>query len=160
VRLDSDLADLGVDGFAQAAQLEFRRRDRALEAEAAGHRRGPMIPSLPQAVDARPFLWQDGKIVELPLLPGSYAGALNAINDAGWAAGSSWLPSSPGAYIYHATRWSPDGHVTDLGVLPGSTRSGATDVNDVGQIIGSSEDFSSPTIPVQYLSSGPDIRPS
>lgn len=98
-----------------------------------------------QFIDAHPFRWENGTMVDLGLLPGAFSSIARAINDACDVVGRSWIPDGNGGFVIHATRWS-DGEILDLGTLPKYERSGALDINGGGQIVGS---CSTPSIGLQ-----------
>lgn len=84
----------------------------------------------------------DGKIQELPPLPGDTVSFGFGINDIGQAVGVSGLcsntfipplgaPSGP-----HAVLWGKDGRAIDLGTLPGGVNYAATSINNRGDVVG------------------------
>ena len=73
----------------------------------------------------RPFLWQDGVMMDLNL-PLGPRGSANDINDAG---------AIVGQMASHAFMLR-DGIVTDLGVVPGGLSGIATAINNNGQVVG------------------------
>ena len=77
-----------------------------------------------------PFLYSNGRMVDLGTLGGSQAGA-SAINDSGEIVGSS-LPAKGyrHAFLY------PNGKMADLGVPSGAYSSDAKAINGIGQIVG------------------------
>jgi probable HAF family extracellular repeat protein len=85
---------------------------------------------------------RDGKIQELPPLPGDTVGFAFGISDNGQVVGSSGLysnvtlppfrpPNAP-----HAVLWDQDGKPTDLGTLLGGVTNVATGINNRGDVIG------------------------
>ena len=77
------------------------------------------------------FLWQNGTMTELAILPGSTNSAAFGLNDEGVIVGSSHLPGTLGT----AVMWS-NGAVTALAALPGAQGSTAEAINDQNQIVG------------------------
>jgi probable HAF family extracellular repeat protein len=77
-----------------------------------------------------PFLWEDGKMIDLGTLGGTLAGP-NFINDRGQVVGGSNLAGDAEG---HAFLWD-HGKLTDLGTL-GGTFSNATWINEGGEVIG------------------------
>ena len=82
----------------------------------------------------------DPDIVLLPLLEGHVSSVVYAMNDQGWAVGTSRAPTSDGAFIRYskAVLWR-DGDVIDLGIGGRLTReervvSVAVDVNEAGVV--------------------------
>lgn len=86
----------------------------------------------------RATLWQDGKAINLGVLPNGDFSNATAINAAGQIVGSSDTSQAPGGGddTEHAVLWQ-DGVMTDLGTLGGSG-SGAWAINAAGVVVGSS----------------------
>jgi probable HAF family extracellular repeat protein len=96
----------------------------------------PAVSSTPYVT--HPFLYSDGKFVDLGTLGGKSAGAL-AINSQGDVVGGADTPNSQG----HAFLYSK-GTMKDLGTLPGGWSSFATSINNLGQVVGSSTSTEGP----------------
>lgn len=77
-----------------------------------------------------PFLWEDGKMIDLGTLGGTLAGP-NFINDGGQVVGGSTLA---GDAENHAALWD-HGKLTDLGTLGGTFSNGSW-INEGGEAIG------------------------
>jgi probable HAF family extracellular repeat protein len=80
---------------------------------------------------ADPFLWENGKMIDLGSLGGT-CGQAWAINNRGQVVGFSDLPGDAGD---HAFLWDHTGGMQDLGTLGGNT-GGAAAINDAGDIVG------------------------
>lgn len=109
------------------------------------NKRGQVVATL-FGVEEGPFayLWADGALTRLPLLPGAQYSFAEDINDAGWIVGASGTALGE----LHAVLWR-DGNVIDLGLAPdGIDVATASAVNDRGQIVGYG---SSPTTVVAFL---------
>jgi probable HAF family extracellular repeat protein len=83
-----------------------------------------------------PFLWQNGVMTDLGLLPGFAVGTAQAINSAGEVVGTMntrGFPTTQHAFVYRA------GVLSDLNTLiygnPGFTLSDARGIDDAGEII-------------------------
>jgi probable HAF family extracellular repeat protein len=88
--------------------------------------------------DYRAFIWQDGKITELPPLPDMETSVAKAINDSGLAVGESndelhWEKKRAS----RACIWDQKRNVTALPILGGNW-SEAHAINNKGQIVGNS----------------------
>ncbi|PFG41571.1 subtilase family protein [Isoptericola jiangsuensis] len=84
-----------------------------------------------------PWVWtREAGFRALPHLSADPGGTrVTAVNDAGWAVGTSALDG-----VLHAVRWSPAGEVEDLGLLPGMLDAVATSINAGGDVVGTSGD--------------------
>ncbi len=102
-------------------------------------------------VDARPFLWQEGRIAELGLPPGAITGVPIAINDAGDVVGALGIADGEGGLVTRSVLWSSDGQVINLGVLPGFDLCSALDVAGAGQIIGNCQQLKPPYATTGFL---------
>jgi len=83
----------------------------------------------PQVLQAKPVIWRNGSIRELPTFAGDPDGQAEAINDIGQAVGSS------GSCInarQHALLWQ-NGRAINLGTLGGTMNNVAFDINNQGQ---------------------------
>jgi probable HAF family extracellular repeat protein len=80
-----------------------------------------------------PFIWRDGKMVDLGTLGGT-VGFANALNNQGQIAGQSDLPGDQSAHPY---LWD-NGVLHDLGTLGGSSGL-ATWLNDAGDVTGGAQ---------------------
>lgn len=78
-----------------------------------------------------PFLWENGKMLDLGTLGGTFGQAW-ALNNRGQVVGYSGLP---GDSANHAFLWDHTGGMQDLGTLGGGT-GGADAINDAGDIVG------------------------
>jgi probable HAF family extracellular repeat protein len=78
-----------------------------------------------------PFLWENGKMIDLGSLGGT-CGQAWAMNNRGQVVGFSDLPGDAGD---HAFLWDHTGGMQDLGTLGGDT-GGAAAINDEGDIVG------------------------
>jgi len=87
-----------------------------------------------------PFFWEDGKMVDIGTLGGTFA-VPNRMNNRGQVVGGSNLA---GDQLSHAFLWDKEGGLKDLGLLPGGTFGCANSINDAGEIVGQSDATSSP----------------
>jgi len=91
----------------------------------------------------RAFLWEDGQMTELPMLPGWKASEAVAINELGQIVGHAlkplWGGSETPSFVRRAVLWD-DGVMHDLNELiplgSGWRLEYATDINNLGQIVG------------------------
>jgi probable HAF family extracellular repeat protein len=92
------------------------------------------------------FVWKNGGVTALPVLPGGTNSAPSWISSSGLISGYSEnglidpMTSLPEA---HAVLWPKDHQIIDLGTVPGGTESLATSNNSRGQVVG----FSNNDIP-------------
>lgn len=86
------------------------------------------------------LLWQNGRMINLGSLGGTYDNLATAINDRGQVVGWSDLPGdTPSSGTTHSFLWQ-NGVMTDLGTLPGDTSTFAFGINNAGQVVGQSCD--------------------
>ncbi len=91
-----------------------------------------------QSVDARAFIWKDGRVTELPAIPGGFTSEAWATNGAGTqiVGAGNWI--DPDTRMIYARAFSyANGEMINLGTVPGHLTSYATDVSDQGVVIGS-----------------------
>ena len=105
---------------------------------------------------AHPFLWRNGKVIDLGMPEGSTGAWTQAINDHHVVVGSFNLPD----FFGHAFAWE-NGVMHDLG-LPGQATQGtsvASGLNNAGTIVGSwFPDWGAPTHAVRWIKgSGVDL---
>ncbi|HZP80864.1 MAG TPA: hypothetical protein VFB21_04430 [Chthonomonadaceae bacterium] len=81
------------------------------------------------------FLWKDGRMTDLGVLPGGKNSYAYALNDQDQVVGKSEVSGQ----LWHDFLWS-EGKLADLGVLRGGTESGAQGLNSRGEVVGWSED--------------------
>lgn len=81
-----------------------------------------------------PFFWEDGKMLDIGTLGGTF-GFSNGMNNRGQVIGQSNLA---GDQTYHAFLWDRKEGLKDLGILPGYPFSQADWINDAGEIVGDS----------------------
>ncbi len=86
------------------------------------------------------FLYRNRQMIDLGTLGGDTSVG-NALDEAGYVAGASFLSGNPmayGSFAHHAFRY--DGNIkTDLGSLGGVFGSSATGINDSGQVVGQAD---------------------
>ena len=86
--------------------------------------------------NTRAFLWQDGSVTDLGLIPGAVNSVAFGVNNRLDVVGRGTLPRDGGPGLTnHAFLWSR-GVMRDIGVLPGFNLSIADDINDNRQIVG------------------------
>jgi probable HAF family extracellular repeat protein len=99
-------------------------------------------PTCPAAyLQAKPVIWQDGSLQELPLIPGDTDGFGYGINDRGQIVGATGACNQLVPFTSsHAVLWpnGPNGDVIDLGNLGGTILNIAFYINNRGQIVGQS----------------------
>ena len=90
---------------------------------------------LSPSIDAHAFLWEDGVMVDLGVIPGGFTGTGSAINNFGQVVVNGNLPFKGFGQLIRAFLWT-NSEFTDLGTLPGLERCSALDINDEAQIVG------------------------
>ncbi len=92
-------------------------------------------------IDARAFIWDDGKVTELPQIPGGFTSLGTVINNRGQLTVSGSFDEDhaegfiSGGFLWEAGRW------TDLGMLPGYDSMALKGLNDDGTVAGWSRDI-------------------
>lgn len=113
----SETLDLGVPpGFVQSSALAINNHGLVV---------GTLLTRDHQT---RAFAWQDGKMVELPHLPGCDMCAASGVNDSDQIVGVS------GTNPMHLVVWN-NGSIRDLGVIPGSPVLDPVRINSDGEIL-------------------------
>ena len=99
--------------------------------------RGQVVGKADVSADEAPrthaFLWEQGAMRDLGVLPGGRNSLAHAVNDRGQVVGVSDSADAPRAFVWEA------GVMRDLGALPGGAASQAYAINNAGQIVGSAE---------------------
>ena len=85
-------------------------------------------------IDAHAFVWQDGIVTDLGVIPGGFSGGVNAINNHGHLVIGGAIKGKEGT-LNRSFLWI-NGELTDLGVLPGFYHTVGWDINDFDQIVG------------------------
>jgi probable HAF family extracellular repeat protein len=93
---------------------------------------GWTINSTTQSPTVDPFLWENGKMIDLGTLGGTY-GYPNALNSRGQVVGDSNVAGDQN-FDFHAFLWE-HGAIKDLGTL-GGTRSEPRWINEAGEVAG------------------------
>lgn len=86
------------------------------------------------AAPARAFLWQNGKMHDLGVLPGHVSSRACAVNDSGQICG--WMLDNRGHT--RAMVWD-SGKMQDIGAFAGGQISLATSINNAGQVVGAAQ---------------------
>ncbi|GAA2050500.1 hypothetical protein GCM10009839_66240 [Catenulispora yoronensis] len=89
-----------------------------------------------QVVGSPAFVWQNGTLTMLPLLPGGQGGSANAVNVSGTIAGDVSRPGPVGGL--DAAVWQ-NNTLTDLGTVDSIQYNRATAINAAGQIVGTAD---------------------
>ena len=82
-----------------------------------------------------PFFWEDGKMVDIGTLGGTW-GVPNWMNNRGQVVGSSNVAGDQNS---HPFLWDKENGLKDLGLLPGGIYGEASSINDAGEIVGGSD---------------------
>jgi probable HAF family extracellular repeat protein len=84
-----------------------------------------------------PFFWQNGKMVDIGTLGGTF-GVPYAMNSVGHVVGIS---NVAGDQTFHGFFWDEENGLKDLGTVPGGSLSYALWINDAGEIVGMGDFF-------------------
>ncbi|MCH7849987.1 MAG: hypothetical protein IIB53_16695, partial [Planctomycetes bacterium] len=85
--------------------------------------------------DAHAFIWDNGKVTDLGVIPGGFTAEGMAINNLGDVAVRGRMFNDQNEVIVRSFLWR-DGEWIDLGVLPGCEETRVRDLNDAGQAVG------------------------
>lgn len=85
--------------------------------------------------DAHAFIWDNGKVTDLGVIPGGFTGVGIAINNLGDVAVQGRMLNRNDEVIIRSFLWR-DGEWIDLGGLPGCEETTVRDLNDAGQAVG------------------------
>ncbi len=123
---DGVLTDLSADLGTPTAE--------ASDINDAGHITGWRGPAY--TLEARPYIWRDGEVQDIGLIPGGTWSIGVAINNLGSVVGRGLLYDPYwGKNVLHAFIWI-DEEMIDMGTLPGYERSIPYDINDMNQAVG------------------------
>ena len=86
--------------------------------------------------DARAFIWDDGKVNELPLVPNGVTAKGRAINERGHVTGEGRVFLDDGKTMAVQSFLWADNQITDLGTLPETTFTRARDIDCQNRIVG------------------------
>ena len=101
------------------------------------------------SIDSHAFLWEDGAISDLGVIPGGFASQAQAINQTGQIVIAGLLQRQP-VTLVKSFLWD-NGRLTDLGILPGLDRCTAVDINDAAQVIGVCDQSANPNNDVPFI---------
>ena len=85
-------------------------------------------------IDSHAFLWEEGVMTDLGLVPGGSTGLGRAINNLGHVLVTGKVEGKSGT-LTHSFLWI-DGEFSDLGVLPGYDHTFGRAINDFDQVVG------------------------
>lgn len=88
-----------------------------------------------ETTDAHAFIWDNGKVTDLGVIPGGFTAEGMAINNLGDVAVQGRMFDRNDEVIVRSFLWR-DGEWIDLGGLPGCEKTRVLDLNDAGQAIG------------------------
>jgi len=130
---DGGMIDLGTLGGVFGTASLLNNRGQVVGTSSLASDPGACF-SIGNTANCHPFLWDEGKLIDLTAQSGGVIATANAINDAGEVVGAANFPNQPFA---HAYIWR-NGVATDLGILPGHCFSQASAINSRGQVVGQS----------------------
>lgn len=94
------------------------------------------------SIDAHGYVWEDGIVTDLGIVPGGSTGQVTAINNLGHVIIVGRVQGTAGT-VSRSFLWN-DGEFTDLGVLPGFDITVGWDINDFDQVVGICSKISNP----------------
>ena len=103
-------------------------------------------------IDAHAYLWDNGLVMDLDVIPDGFTGEGKAINSLSEVVVSGLLDQG-GQNVTRSFLWANE-QFTDLGTLPGFDRCFASDVNDASQVIGICDQSSNPNNDVPFVWQG------
>jgi len=125
------MQDLGTLGGPDSSASFVNRRG-----QIAGESFTSFMPNLSTGVPTLdPFFWENGKMVDIGTLGGTY-GIPNWMNNRGQVGGASDVAGDQNS---HAFLWDKKEGLKDLGLLPGGQYGNASSINDAGEIVGGSD---------------------
>ena len=120
----------------------FGARSLATDVNDAGDVVGWMGTS--NGIDSHAFVWNDGVMMDLGLIPGSFAAQAQAINSARAILITASLQKDESSPVLSRSFLCQDGNMTDLGVLAGFDRCSGFDLNDAFSVVGVCSKSSNP----------------
>ena len=88
-------------------------------------------------IDSHAFIWDDGEVLDLGVIPGGMSADALGTNNRGEVVGRGAVQEFP--LVFHAVVWS-GGEMLDIGTLVGFQESTALAINDRSIVVGGSED--------------------
>ncbi|MCH8151443.1 MAG: hypothetical protein IH830_03605 [Planctomycetes bacterium] len=88
------------------------------------------------ATDSHAFVWHDGFVIDLGIIPDGFAAQAQAVNNLGAILITGSLQKDKDSPVLSRSFLWEDGEMTDLGLLPGFDRCGGFDLNDAGVAVG------------------------
>jgi len=125
---DNVMTDLGDLGGAKSSANSINEQGQVIGYSQVYH---------PEDYVTHAFLWENGNMIDLGVLPGEVKSAASDINENGQIVGSSshQQETYPFLTIQRPCLWE-NGQIIDLGLPPGYVRGVATGINNQGQIVG------------------------
>ncbi len=125
------------DGEATGLLEDFGMRNRAHDVDDQGRIVGEMGQG--PHIDSHAFIWENGVVTDLGVIPGGYSALASGINNRRQVVGHG-RKEEPGSgkrgfFDQRAFLWEGEGLI-DLGALPGFTDMRAFAINDMEQIVG------------------------
>ena len=95
---------------------------------------GQVVGVSAAAVGPRAFLWKEGKMQDLGVLPGDTSSRANHLNDQGMVVGGSEGMQGIRAFV-----WTATSGIQAIATLPGGNYTEAFGINNLGQVVGLAE---------------------